>query len=124
MQREDQTKLERTLQYQCHKHTEAEEREKSYENEEMKKEKKREREIFKKKKKRTIRWEKKYYNFKVRKQNVWETFVNVIPQMMENEVLFGVTLKRGIVFLANTESVKDIEYERQRKERKRKEKTS
>ena len=39
--------------------------------------------------------------------------------MMENEVLFGVTLKRGIVFLANTESVKDIEYERQRKEREK-----
>ena len=50
LQREDQTKLERTLQYQCHKHTEAEEREKSCENEEMKKEKKREREVFKKRK--------------------------------------------------------------------------
>ena len=45
LQREDRMELERTLQYQCYKHIEAEEREKIYENEEMK-EKKRERENF------------------------------------------------------------------------------
>lgn len=83
----------------------------------MKKEKK-------KREKEDDRWKKKYYNFNVRNQNVWETFVDVIPQMMENRRLLGITLKRDIIFLVNAETIEDIEYERQRKERGRKEKIS
>lgn len=65
----------------------------------MKKEKKK-RDFFKKRSEKEDEKRKKYYNFNMRNQNVWETFADMITQMMENGGLFWRYFEKRYYFLS------------------------